>query len=185
MDFLERPIAITDVETTGLDAAVHEIVEVGLVIINQQTLEIVDTFAAKVRPLHIERASAAALAINGYAEADWKDAVELCDALAIYGEKTRDAMFAAHNVTFDWSFVHEAFRKTGVENRMDYHRIDLFTLAWSKLQTSGLKKFNLNEIAKYLGIPEEPMPHRALNGAMIAYQVLRRIAARSAEEQRP
>ena len=35
-EIFKRPIAITDVETTGLDAVKHEIVEIGLVLIDQK-----------------------------------------------------------------------------------------------------------------------------------------------------
>lgn len=175
MKILERPIAITDVETTGLDPITQEIVEIGLVVINQQTLEVIDTLDVKVRPEHIETATEFALKLNGYNESDWQDALTLQAAMPLYSKKTEDALFCAHNITFDWSFISEAFEKTGVKDLMDYHRIDLFTMIWKKLRNSGLEKFNMNEVAKYLGIGEEPMPHRAINGAMTAYEIYKRL----------
>ena len=175
MKILERPIAITDVETTGLDPTIHEIVEVGLFVINQQTLEVLDTFDVKVRPEHIETADEFALKLNGYNDADWQNALTLQEAMTLYGEKTKDAIFCAHNVTFDWSFILKAFKETGIKNLMDYHRVDLFTMAWMKLKNSGLEKFNLNKVAEHLRIPEEPMPHRAINGAMTAYEIYKRL----------
>ncbi|MDO8623992.1 MAG: 3'-5' exonuclease [bacterium] len=177
MKILERPIAITDVETTGLDPASQEIVEIGLVLLNQQTLEIVDILDVKVQPEHLETATEFALKLNGYNATDWQGALTLQGAMALYGEKTKDAIFCAHNVTFDWSFILEAFKKAGVKNLMDYHRVDLFTMAWMKLRNSGIEKLNLNEVAKYLGIPEEPMPHRAINGTMTAYEIYKRLVS--------
>lgn len=177
MKILERPIAITDVETTGLDPATQEIVEIGLVVVNQQTLEILDTLDIKVHPEHLETATEFALKLNGYNKPDWQNALTLQAAISLYGDKTKGAIFCAHNVTFDWSFISEAFKKTGVKDQMDYHRIDLFTMAWMKFRTSGLEKFNMNEVAKYLGIPEEPMPHRAINGTMTAYEVYKRLVS--------
>lgn len=177
MKMLERPIAITDVETTGLDSTIQEIVEVGLVLVNQQTLEIIETLDVKVQPEHLETATEFALKLNGYNATDWQNALTLQVAMSLYGEKTKDAIFCAHNVTFDWSFILEAFKKTGVKNLMDYHRVDLFTMAWMKLRNSGLEKFNLNKIAKHLGIPEEPMPHRAINGTMVAYEIYKRLVS--------
>ncbi|MEK7462857.1 MAG: 3'-5' exonuclease [Patescibacteria group bacterium] len=172
---LTRPIAITDVETTGLDPKVHEIVEIGLVIIDQTTLEIINKLNIKVKPEHIETASEYALKLNGYNVADWEKAISLPEAMALYAEKTKEAMFCAHNVTFDWSFIDAAFKKTGVKNEMDYHRLDLFTMAWLKFSDSGLEKFNMNEIAKFLGIPEEPMPHCGITGAMTEYEIFKEI----------
>ncbi|MBI2591220.1 MAG: 3'-5' exonuclease [Candidatus Brennerbacteria bacterium] len=177
MKILERPIAITDVETTGLDPTIQEIIEVGLVLVNQQTLEIIDTLDVKVRPKHLETATEFALKLNGYNAIDWHNALALQAVMLIYSAKAKDAIFCAHNVTFDWSFILKAFNKTGVENLMDYHPIDLFTMALMKLRNSGLEKFNMNEVAKYLGIPEEPMPHRAINGAMTAYEIYKRLVS--------
>ncbi|MBI2109354.1 MAG: 3'-5' exonuclease [Parcubacteria group bacterium] len=175
MKILERPVAITDVETTGLDSTIQEIIEIGLILVNQQTLEIMDTLDIKVRPEHLETATEFALKLNGYNAHDWQNALTLQAAMQLYGEKTKDAMFCAHNVTFDWAFIFEAFKKTGIKNAMDYHRVDLFTIAWMQLRGSGLEKFNMNEVAKYLGIPEEPMPHRAINGTMTAYEIYKRL----------
>jgi len=175
MEILTRPVAITDVETTGEDAEIHEIIEIGLVVVNQRTLEIIDTFETKVKPEHIETAEEAALKKNGYNAADWQNAISLKEAMTIYAPKTKDALFGAHNVFFDWSFIFAAIKKTGVKNVMDYHHIDLFTMAWLKLQNSGIEKLNMNEIAKFLGIGEEPWPHRAINGAMKEYEIYKRL----------
>lgn len=175
MDFLSRPIAITDVETTGLNPAINEIVDIGLIIVDQKTLKIIDTFDVKVKPEHIQTATSFALNLNGYNEKDWQNALTLQEAMRLYSAKTEEAVFAAHNVTFDWSFIFEAFNKTKVRNLMDYHRIDLLTMAWFKLRDSGLKKFNGDAIAKHLGLKEELLPHRGINGAMKAYEVFKKL----------
>lgn len=166
MKFLERPYAITDAETTGLDFKIHEIIEIGLVLAHPETLDILDTFEIKVFPEHIETASPQALQVNGYNPADWAAAVSLKEAMEQYAEKTKDAVFAAHNVTFDWGFIDEAFKKTLVKDLMDYHRIDTWTIAYEKLRKSGLDKFSLKDLCIYFGIEPEPPIHRGINGAM-------------------
>lgn len=178
MDLLQRPLAITDVKTTGLDAQIHEIVEIGLLVVNQPMLEVLDRFEVRVKPVRLETATKFALELNGYNEQDWVNALGLQPAMEIYANKTRDAIFLAHNTTFDWSFIFEAFRKTGVANYMDYHRIDLLTIAWSKAREDklpGLKRFNLDELCKYFSIPKEPLPHRAINGVQNELAVLKRL----------
>ena len=40
MDILDRSLAITDIETSGLDPIGHEIIELGLVLVNQKTFDI-------------------------------------------------------------------------------------------------------------------------------------------------
>lgn len=168
-------IAVTDIETTGLDFKTHEIVEIGLLVVDQSSFEIVDSLDVKVRPEHIGTASESALTLNGYNEFDWKDSISLNDAMSLYSLKTANAIFCAHNVTFDWSFIMEAFRVTGVENKLDYHRLDLYTMAWLILRNSGLERFKLNKIASFLEIEEEPVPHRAIKGARTACEVLKRL----------
>jgi len=65
-----------------------------LVVINQKTLEIIDTLDIKVKPEHIETADEFALKINGYNETDWKDALTLKEAMSIYGQKQKVRYFA-------------------------------------------------------------------------------------------
>ena len=42
----------------------------------------------------------------------------------MFADKTHDAIFCAYNATFDWGFMNDAFRKTGVRDMTDYHRLD-------------------------------------------------------------
>ena len=168
-------IAITDLETTGLDFAIHEIIDIGLLVVDSVTLQVTNKLDIRVKPTHLDTATEEAMRINGYNETDWKDAVSLEEAMKLYAEKTPTAIFLAHNVTFDWSFINEAFRSTKVKNLMDYHRLDLYTISWFLLKSTKIKGFNLNKIANFLGIPEEPMPHRAINGATTAYEVFKKL----------
>jgi DNA polymerase-3 subunit epsilon len=177
MKFTDRPIAITDVETSGLDASLHEILEIGLVVVNQKTLKIIDSYSVKVRPTHIASGAKKALAVCDYNERDWRNAVDLDVAMRVYADKTRNAVFCAHNVYFDWSFIARAFQTTGIEDYMDYHRIDLFTTAWTRLRGEPAEKFNLAVLCKRLGVPPEPLPHRAINGARTAHRVLKKLLA--------
>jgi len=178
MNFFDRPLAFTDVETTGTDELVHEIVEIGLVVADQRSLQVVGELDLKVKPEHIELATPEALAVNGYLEEDWRDALALSEAMKIYAAMTKDAVFVAHNATFDWSFIKMAFRLTGVANEMDYHRLCSMSMCWYELRQAGLSKFGLKYAARHLGVPEEPLPHRAINGARTAFEVFKRLAAR-------
>ncbi len=174
LNFKERLLAITDIETTGDNPVVHEIIEIGLVLCRPDSFEIVDRLNIKIKPNHIEKAVPAALERNGYKEENWKDGVTLGEAMKIYSEKTCDAVFYAYNVTFDWGFINEAFRQTDFKNNMDYHRFDIMSMVFGKYK-KDMDSVSLNSASKILGIPEEPMPHNALNGAMQAYMVLKKI----------
>ncbi len=177
IEFFDRPLAFTDVETTGRDPLVHEIIEIGLVVADQRTLAVIDELEVKVRPTHIDLAEPRALEVNGYRPEDWTGAVSLREAIAAYAEKTREAILIAHNATFDWDFVRMAFRTTGVSDQMDFHRLCCMSMAFAKLKRSGLRKFGLIHVARHLGVPEEPLPHRAVHGARTVYEVYKRLDA--------
>jgi len=173
--FTKRPLAITDLEMTGLDADVHEIIEIGLVVVNQETMEITDELDIKVKPEHIETADPGALAINGYRAEDWTNAVSLTEAIQQFADKTHNAAFSAYNVTFDWAFLERAFKKTNVKNTMDYHRIDIPSIAWALLRNKNVNQIKLSALCRYFGIPEEPKVHRGINGARLGYEVLKKL----------
>jgi len=176
LSYRDRPLAFTDVETTGLDETQHEIIEIGLVLADQRTLDVIAKMNVLVKPEHIERAEARALEVNGYDEEKWRDAGPLKDAMDVYAQMTRNAMFIAHSVTHDWAFIKAAFRQTGVMNQMDYHRIDLWTVAYEALKDAAdCHSLRLKDICSFLGVPEEPMPHRGINGALSALEVYRQL----------
>lgn len=171
----ERPLAFTDLETTGDVFGVHEILEIGLVVVSQKDFEVLEELNIKTKPLHMENAVPAALDKNGYRAEDWAEALPLKKTIEQYAEKTKGAIFVAYNATFDWGFMNQAFRETGVEDKMDYHRLDVLSMAWLKLRERGLDRWGLSKVAAYLGIPEEPLPHRAINGARLALEVYKKL----------
>lgn len=177
----DRKIAMTDVETSGDVFGLHEILEIGLVVFDPNTFEIIDTYNQKIKPEHLETAVKAALDYNSYSKEAWGGAIPLKEAMKIYAEKTKNCIFCAYNATFDWGFISEAFRKTGVPDPMstfeNHDRLDLLSIAWEK----GLKReesFSLKTACKVFEIAPEPEPHSALNGAMTAYELFKKLQPR-------
>ncbi len=175
MRLRERPIAITDIETTGLDASMHEIVDLALLVVDPRTLSIRDEYHARVKPLRIGTAAKRALDVIGYSPRAWANAVELETALTVYSQKAADAVFCSYNMFLTYSFLDAGFKAAGVEDPTDYHRLDLFTLAWSRL---GMASPNFDDICRKLGIAPEERPHRASVGAAKQLAVLRALLYR-------
>ncbi|MCR4283843.1 MAG: 3'-5' exonuclease [Parcubacteria group bacterium] len=175
-------LAFTDLETTGLDAHEHEIIEIGCIIARQAPaliggpkIEVMEEFLLKVKPEHLETADPEALKINGYNEAEWKDAIPLKEAMEIFANKTVDAALIAQNVSFDWVFLDEAFRKTGVENKMHYHKLDVISFAFAKLYDKpDAQKFSLRALCKYLGVRNEK-EHSALADIRATFEVYKKL----------
>lgn len=169
----ELPLAFTDIETTGLRVGYHEILEIGLVLVDPVTLEVKDKWEIKVAPSHPERAMPSSLAINGYQEQQWVDAESLTDAMQEYARRVQGSLLAGWNVRFDAAFLSLAFSECGMDiyKAMDYHAFDVMPLALEALRDNRPPRFSLNGVAAHLGLPQEPTIHRALNGARQAFEV--------------
>lgn len=173
-------LAFIDLETTGLDPEVHEIIEIGCVLIkqtsdenNKPSLEIIDEFEYKIKPIHIETADPVALAVNHYDEKNWTNAIDLHTALQNLSDKTADATMVAHNVAHDYAFLRKAFSQTGIVNKMHYHKLDTISIAFAKLyKNDEIKKFSLRALCEALGI-ENKNAHTALSDARATFDIFR------------
>ncbi len=173
-----QPLAFIDVETTGFDPDVAEIIELAVVIAKMKDGELVvtDQLDVKIRPEHIEDADPQALRINGYNEADWLFAVNLEDAMKSFADKTEGAIFVAHNITFDHGFIAKAFKKTGIENKMHYHKLDTISIAFAVLHGNDdeMNKLSLKALAEYYGI-ENKKAHTAFADTYATYEVFKKM----------
>lgn len=175
-------VAFLDVETTGLDPKLHEIVEISAVAVDGSVL--LDT---KVKPVNIETASARALEVNGYNEADWANAPTFDEIKDDVMKALKHKVVVAHNPNFDRSFVIEALDRCGVEKayrKVRRHVVDTTTLAWEHLVPCGLDRLNLEAICEFLGVPlDRETRHGSLPDAQAcrgAYLMM----LRATEEQR-
>lgn len=161
-------ITVIDIETTGLDPFIHEIIEIGAV---NET----GTFSSKVRPLKLNLIDPSAVAVNGYNAEEWKDAPLLPDVLNDMVKFVSGTRFAAYNVTFDWSFFQKAYHDYGMSSPFHYQKLDILSLAvFGKLDLASNK---LKHVCEALDIPPEPAEHRAINGAVCAYEVLKKLTS--------
>jgi len=161
----DKPLVFVDVETSGLDPQVQEILEFAAV---RDTGE---SMVTKIKPKRIETASEYALKLNGYNEDDWADAPEMADILPEIVEFLKDSVIAGQNPRFDASFINAASKEHGIDLKVDYHVIDVATLTYEHLFPCGIESLSLKNVCEFLGIPPEPNVHRALNGALTARRV--------------
>lgn len=176
-------LAFIDLETTGLDPHVHEIIEIGGIVAKQvpkpnrrgATLEIVDEFEFKIKPERIELAEPEALRINGYNESEWLFAPDLAQVLKIISPKIADSVMIAQNITFDWSFLEQAFKKKGIKNPMHFIKLDLISISFAKLyENDAAQKFSLQAMAEYFGIKNEKA-HTALADIRTAVEIYKKL----------
>ena len=102
--------AVIDVETTGTSATHGQIIEIGIIRIEEGV--VVDTFQTLIRP-------SGALpeiitTITGITDADLTDAPSFEAVSGRIEELLKDAVFVAHNARFDYSFVKNEFKRLGI-----------------------------------------------------------------------
>jgi len=174
---LEQTLAFVDIETTGFDRDVHEIIELGVVLakLKDDTLVVTDKIDVKIKPTNLESAEPAALRVNGYNDADWLFATNLEDAMRIFSEKTAGAVFVAHNVTFDWGFIETALKKTNTENRLHFHKLDTVAIAFATLKDNeDINKLSLRALCEYF-LVENKRAHSAFADAYATYEVFKKL----------
>lgn len=174
-------LSFVDLETTGLDPARHEIIEVACLVAEPASAggaiswRVADELELKVKPTRLESADPEALRINGYRESDWLFAATLEQAMKTLAEKINDTVVVAQNVTFDWSFLERAFAAAGVTPKIFYHKLDLASMAYGKLfRRDDFQKFSLKALADYFGV-ENVRAHSALSDTRVTFQIFQKL----------
>jgi len=195
------PFCFLDIETTGHDSLKrvddvlvpwHEIIEIGTVFVNSQSLNICGEFEIKVRPKHPERCLLNL--VNDYPErslaGEWDNAVSLDIAINNffgYCNKFKLPIFlVGQNFSFDWLFLNIAFTwcgtyENGWQKYFHYSRLDTRSMAVQELFNPS-RPYDPNDysirnerLAKRLNITQEPYPHKALNGARQSYLIFKKL----------
>ncbi len=175
IDFRNFDLVVVDTEFTGLELK-HELVEIGFVKLKHGTLEVIAEKSIKIKPTHLENANAESLAISGYNEKGWADAVDLKTGIQDFLTYTDGCMLVGHNLGMDWAFIKKAIEDCGLTSNFYYKGLDTFSIAWAKLRDKKeFKRFSLTELAPYFGI-DMGHHHRALDDARTTCEVFKKLA---------
>ncbi|MFA5736809.1 MAG: 3'-5' exonuclease [Candidatus Paceibacterota bacterium] len=175
-------IAVIDLETTGLNLEKHEVLEIGGVIAEHtftndgtHIFREIEEFEYKVKPQHLETADPEALRINHYNESEWLFAGELKQILKDLAQKVEGSIMLAHNVSFDWGFLGLAAQRENVDLKLDYHKLDLLSLAFAKLyHKDWTPKFSLWALAEHFNLRNKKA-HSALADARVTYEIYQKL----------
>ena len=175
INFRDRKLVFIDLETTGLNPDVHEITEVGCLVVNGKTFEIELEYEEKVKPLNLRNATPAALRSYGFSEEKWKKAKSLKEVLIKLARISPGGLITGWNVSFDWWFLEKGFIKHGIEADFDYHRVDVMSIAYAKLySTRKVTRLGLRKIAPYFRI-ELSKTHGAMVDIRATYEIFKRL----------
>ncbi|MBO8127617.1 MAG: DEAD/DEAH box helicase family protein [Peptococcaceae bacterium] len=149
---------VCDLETTGLDPASDEIIEVGLVRVRQGTIE--DTFHSLVMPsrplpLRVKK-------LTGLSDDDLKGQPTLDQISFQVAAFINDHPLVGHNIDFDVSFLRNHM---GLRPAAAYD-----TRALARLLRPRARGYRLDALCRELGV-EQPVRHRALDDALAAARI--------------
>tara|TARA_B110000116_G_scaffold171857_1_gene148537 strand:+ start:3205 stop:3849 length:645 start_codon:yes stop_codon:yes gene_type:complete len=174
--------AIVDLETTGLNPNYNEIIDIGLILIDEDMNEI-GRFNSKILPLHPERINPEARKINGFDLILWKKenaltseeaTKKLIDFLSNFKRKP---YFIAFNSWFDSAFLSNLFRTYDYrfDNWFDYKVFDIPSMALACGYFPEGENFN-DDLAKLLNVTPEtknPLVHTGESGVNYNYAILK------------
>lgn len=175
---------IVDAEMSGLNPYKHSIVSLGAVDFARPERQ----FYGECRIWDGAETDPEALAINGFTEADCHDKnrkseTELIKEFYIWVQDASDKTLAGQNVSFDREFLNGALKRAGIEWRFSFRNLDLHSVFYLKFLKEGREiplrddqsALSLTKILESLGLPPEPKPHIAINGARYEAEAFSRI----------
>ncbi|MEP7170415.1 MAG: 3'-5' exonuclease, partial [Bacteroidota bacterium] len=148
--------AIVDIETTGSYRAAHSITEIAIIVHDGK--EIIDSFQSLINPManinpYVSR-------MTGITNEMLRDAPKFHEIAKQVWNLTDDAVFIAHSVNFDFSYIRDEFKSLGA----DYRRKKLCTVRLSRKIFPGYPSYSLGNICTQLGIKIDNR-HRAMGDA--------------------
>jgi DNA polymerase-3 subunit epsilon len=149
--------AIIDIETTGGSAVYDKITEIAVYIHDGKN--IVGEFTSllnpgKPIPYYITK-------LTGINDQMVANAPSFDEMASTINELTKGCFFVAHNVTFDYNFVREEFRRLGIK----FERQTLCTVRLSRKLIPGKRSYSLGNLCNEIGIHIKDR-HRASGDAL-------------------
>lgn len=165
---------VVDIETTGGSLPYHRITELGAV--KMRNGIIIDRYQTLVNPERF--ISREIQQLTGISNEMVKDAPKFAEVMDAFDEFTKDAIFVAHNVSFDYGFIQAEFGKC--DRR--FVRPFICTKVGMKKNYPGLESYSLKNLTSHFQISLETH-HRALCDAEAAAGLLILINKKREEAQ--
>ena len=113
----DGPFVLLDLETTGLNSGIHEIIQIGALFgeIGEGQALIYDEYESKVIPENIAVASPKALEVNHYDAALWKkEGKHAYSVLPELAKRMKGCTYIGYNNAFDLGFLRTAIGLEGL-----------------------------------------------------------------------
>lgn len=177
---------VVDIEASGLSAQKCSILSIGALDLDHPE----NRFYGECRVWDGAHVSDEALEVNGFTKEQTIDPAKKSEAELItefleWSQHLADRTLTGQNPSFDRDFLREAAERAGLSWDLAHRTIDTHSLAYMHIVKRGLpapldpqhrrSNLDLDAILNYCGIPDEPMPHNALTGALSHAEVASRL----------
>jgi DNA polymerase-3 subunit epsilon len=173
----EQRFAVVDVETSGLSARRHRILQIAVVTVRGDGT-VLDRWSSEVRPtfgrLGLGRVGPSH--IHGLTARGLRHAPSWAEVAPALLDRLDGAVFCAHNVRFDWAFVRRGLERAGYRPP-DATRLCTMRLSRA-LDPDHEQSHRLADVAQRYGVPID-RPHDALADAEATSAVLPHLLAAS------
>ncbi len=160
--------AVVDVETSGLSLRRHDVLQVGVVVVDGEGT-VIDRWGSLLAPRHRFWYRVGPTGLHGIHRRDVRHAPPAGDVLTELAARIGDARFVAHNAEFDVAFLRKAAQHAGVQLPLTD---PICTLRLSRaLDPERLKSHRLADLCARYGV-DLVRPHDALADADATAAVL-------------
>lgn len=164
---------ITDVETTGGSPKTSKITEIAMYLFDGE--KVIDKLESLVNPeMPIPPFICNLTGINDQMVENAPKFPELANKII---ELSKDAVFVAHNVSFDYGMMRNEFRSLG----FDYRKPHLCTVSASRKIIPGKDSYSLGKLCKDIGI-NITKRHRACGDAKATVELFKKLHDKNQEE---
>ena len=161
--------SVVDIETTGNGPKGQKITEIS--IFNFDGNQIIDEFTSLVNPE--QKIPHFITNLTGITEAMVRTAPKFYEIAKKVEEFTKDTIFVAHNVNFDYNIIRDEFKSLG----FNFKRKKLCTVRLTRKIIPGLPSYSLGNICESEGI-KIAARHRAKGDAEATVELFRRLIKR-------
>ena len=166
--------AIIDIETTGNSFKTGKITELAIFI--HDGFEIIDSFSSLINPeCYIPEFITRLTGIDNNMV---RSAPRFYEVARKVVEMTQEAVFVAHNVSFDYKFIQEEFSRLGY----NYERKTMCTVRMGRKYLPGHRSYSLGTLCGELGISIHGR-HRAAGDALATVKLFEMIMDKKAQKE--
>lgn len=159
-------LTVLDTETTGLDADIHEIIQIATisyVVSAEGDRYITKKFEKKINPERLHTASEKALEVNGFTLEEWKGSPNAIDVLPEVKQIIEGSdILVGQNLIFDLKFINEISHRNNVEPPSFPPYIDTKSIADRLVRANWLQRSGMDYLVDHYDVKVKGRAHTAL-----------------------